>query len=156
MCNVFLYNTYKDLPQDVFCAFRLNSSDQDGEPMYIQMVTALVLQLIQCVVLLPNERDIYDEYDSKVEEKVDTRATKSIYSYTPRHRFLTPPCFLGGSRCLNNQFIRDSNEDSTKLPLSLPQKVITLSLYSAKKLCYVLWIQSSKNVKLHPVTWSIN
>ncbi|XP_029017241.1 nipped-B-like protein A isoform X1 [Betta splendens] len=50
--------------------FRLNSSDQDGEPMYIQMVTALVLQLIQCVVLLPNDKDIYDEYDSKVDQDV--------------------------------------------------------------------------------------
>lgn len=45
---------------------RLNSSDQDGEPMYIQMVTALVLQLIQCVVHLPNDRDNFEEYDSKV------------------------------------------------------------------------------------------
>ncbi|KAM4576410.1 nipped-B-like protein A isoform 1-T2 [Odontesthes bonariensis] len=50
--------------------FRLNSSDQDGEPMYIQMVTALVLQLIQCVVHLPNDRDIFDEYESKVDQDV--------------------------------------------------------------------------------------
>ncbi|KAM4616900.1 nipped-B-like protein A isoform 7-T7 [Polymixia lowei] len=48
--------------------FRLNSSDQDGEPLYIQMVTALVLQLIQCVVHLPNDRDTLDEYDSKVDQ----------------------------------------------------------------------------------------
>uniref|UniRef100_A0A8C8CR14 Nipped-B protein n=1 Tax=Oncorhynchus tshawytscha TaxID=74940 RepID=A0A8C8CR14_ONCTS len=49
--------------------FRLNSSDRDGEPMYIQMVTALVLQLIQCVVHLPNDRDgMEDEYDSKVDQ----------------------------------------------------------------------------------------
>lgn len=57
---MFLCNT------DNSCAFRLNSSDQDGEPLYIQMVTALVLQLIQCVVHLPTDKDIYDEYDSKV------------------------------------------------------------------------------------------
>nr|XP_040050990.1 nipped-B-like protein A isoform X1 [Gasterosteus aculeatus aculeatus] len=50
--------------------FRLNSSDQDGEPLYIQMVTALVLQLIQCVVHLPNDRDIFDEYESKVDQDV--------------------------------------------------------------------------------------
>ncbi|XP_026198584.1 nipped-B-like protein A isoform X3 [Anabas testudineus] len=50
--------------------FRLNSSDQDGEPMYIQMVTALVLQLIQCVVHLPSDKDIYEEYDSKVDQDV--------------------------------------------------------------------------------------
>ncbi|XP_044229257.1 nipped-B-like protein A isoform X3 [Thunnus albacares] len=50
--------------------FRLNSSDQDGEPMYIQMVTALVLQLIQCVVHLPNDKDVFDEYDSKVDQDV--------------------------------------------------------------------------------------
>ncbi|KAM9857976.1 nipped-B-like protein A [Aulostomus maculatus] len=50
--------------------FRLNSSDQDGEPMYIQMVTALVLQLIQCVVHLPNDKDIFEEYDSKVDQDV--------------------------------------------------------------------------------------
>ncbi|XP_060926910.1 nipped-B-like protein A isoform X2 [Limanda limanda] len=48
--------------------FRLNSSDQDGEPMYIQMVTALVLQLIQCVVHLPNEKDSFEEYDAKVDQ----------------------------------------------------------------------------------------
>ncbi|KAL0979828.1 hypothetical protein UPYG_G00190320 [Umbra pygmaea] len=49
--------------------FRLNSSDKDGEPMHIQMVTALVLQLIQCVVHLPNDHDnSEDEYDRKVDE----------------------------------------------------------------------------------------
>uniref|UniRef100_A0A3Q2WKF8 Nipped-B protein n=1 Tax=Haplochromis burtoni TaxID=8153 RepID=A0A3Q2WKF8_HAPBU len=47
--------------------FRLNSSDQDGEPMYIQMVTALVLQLIQCVVHLPSDKDVFEEYDTKVD-----------------------------------------------------------------------------------------
>ncbi|XP_040011111.1 nipped-B-like protein A isoform X3 [Xiphias gladius] len=50
--------------------FRLNSSDQDGEPMYIQMVTALVLQLIQCVVHLPSDKETYEEYDSKVDQDV--------------------------------------------------------------------------------------
>ncbi|XP_051923759.1 nipped-B-like protein A isoform X2 [Hippocampus zosterae] len=50
--------------------FRLNSSDQDGEPMYIQMVTALVLQLIQCVVHLPNDKDTLEEHDSKVDQDV--------------------------------------------------------------------------------------
>ncbi|MBN3318194.1 NIPBL protein, partial [Atractosteus spatula] len=52
--------------------FRLNSSDMDGEPMYIQMVTALVLQLIQCVVHLPSEKDsnTEDEYDKKVDQDV--------------------------------------------------------------------------------------
>lgn len=49
-----------------FSVFRLNSSDQDGEPMYIQMVTALVLQLIQCVVHLPSDKDVFEEYDNKV------------------------------------------------------------------------------------------
>lgn len=49
-----------------FCVLRLNSSDQDGEPMYIQMVTALVLQLIQCVVHLPSDKDVFEEYDNKV------------------------------------------------------------------------------------------
>nr|XP_057926461.1 nipped-B-like protein A isoform X3 [Doryrhamphus excisus] len=50
--------------------FRLNSSDQDGEPMYIQMVTALVLQLIQCVVHLPNDKDTLEEHDTKVDQDV--------------------------------------------------------------------------------------
>lgn len=50
--------------------FRLNSSDQDGEPMYIQMVTALVLQLIQCVVHLPNDKETFDEFDNKVDQDV--------------------------------------------------------------------------------------
>ncbi|MGH0126190.1 UNVERIFIED_CONTAM: hypothetical protein FKN15_005586 [Acipenser sinensis] len=51
--------------------FRLNSSDTAGEPMYIQMVTALVLQLIQCVVHLPSDKDSNadDEYGKKVWEK---------------------------------------------------------------------------------------
>ncbi|KAF7700983.1 nipped-B-like protein B isoform X1 [Silurus meridionalis] len=51
--------------------FRLNSSDVDGEPMYIQMVTALVLQLIQCVVHLPTDKDnTDDEYEKKVDQDV--------------------------------------------------------------------------------------
>ncbi|KAF6729578.1 Nipped-B-like protein A [Oryzias melastigma] len=50
--------------------FRLNSSDQDGEPMYIQMVTALVLQLIQCVVHLPSDKDVFEEFDNKVDQDV--------------------------------------------------------------------------------------
>lgn len=51
--------------------FRLNSSDVDGEPMYIQMVTALVLQLIQCVVHLPSDKDSDDDNDRKVSVIVD-------------------------------------------------------------------------------------
>lgn len=48
-----------------FLINRLNSSDTDGEPMYIQMVTALVLQLIQCVVHLPSaEKDSNSEEES--------------------------------------------------------------------------------------------
>lgn len=43
--------------------------------MYIQMVTALVLQLIQCVVHLPNDKDIYEEYDTKVGEQVNAKTT---------------------------------------------------------------------------------
>ncbi|XP_071378435.1 nipped-B-like protein B [Centroberyx affinis] len=50
--------------------FRLNSSDEDGEPLYIQMVTALVLQLIQCVVHLPSEKDTEDRHDKKVDQDV--------------------------------------------------------------------------------------
>lgn len=42
--------------------FRLNSSDAEGEPIYIQMVSALVLQLIQCVVHLPSEKDTEDDH----------------------------------------------------------------------------------------------
>uniref|UniRef100_A0AAX7VW42 Nipped-B protein n=1 Tax=Astatotilapia calliptera TaxID=8154 RepID=A0AAX7VW42_ASTCA len=42
----------------------------DGEPMYIQMVTALVLQLIQCVVHLPSDKDVFEEYDTKVDQDV--------------------------------------------------------------------------------------
>uniref|UniRef100_A0A671LSB0 Nipped-B protein n=1 Tax=Sinocyclocheilus anshuiensis TaxID=1608454 RepID=A0A671LSB0_9TELE len=50
--------------------FRLNSSDVDGEPMYIQMVTALVLQLIQCVVHLPSDKDFDYDNDRKVDKDV--------------------------------------------------------------------------------------
>ncbi|XP_069819185.1 nipped-B-like protein isoform X3 [Dendropsophus ebraccatus] len=51
--------------------FRLNSSDDEGESMYIQMVTALVLQLIQCVVHLPSDRDnTEDESNKKIDQDV--------------------------------------------------------------------------------------
>nr|XP_046230499.1 nipped-B-like protein B isoform X2 [Scatophagus argus] len=50
--------------------FRLNSSDLAGEPLYIQMVTALVLQLIQCVVHLPSDNDAEDEHNKKVDKDV--------------------------------------------------------------------------------------
>eukprot|EP00066_Takifugu_rubripes_P013950 XP_011603216.1 PREDICTED: nipped-B-like protein B isoform X2 [Takifugu rubripes] len=48
--------------------FRLNSSDSEGEPLYIQMVTALVFQLIQCVVQSPSERDVEDDHNKKVDK----------------------------------------------------------------------------------------
>ncbi|XP_053860274.1 nipped-B-like protein isoform X3 [Vidua macroura] len=58
--------------------FRLNSSDTDGEPMYIQMVTALVLQLIQCVVHLPSaEKDSNSEEDSNKKVDQDVLITNS-------------------------------------------------------------------------------
>lgn len=44
------------------CVHRLNSCDVEGEPVYIQMVSALVLQLIQCVVHLPSERDSEEDH----------------------------------------------------------------------------------------------
>ncbi|XP_037608532.1 nipped-B-like protein B isoform X2 [Sebastes umbrosus] len=47
--------------------FRLNG-DADEEPLHIQMVTALVLQLIQCVVRLPSERDSDEEHNKKVDK----------------------------------------------------------------------------------------
>ncbi|XP_056146291.1 nipped-B-like protein B [Lampris incognitus] len=50
--------------------FRLNSVDADGEPLHIQMVTALVLQLIQCVVRLPADKDTENENDKKVDRGV--------------------------------------------------------------------------------------
>ncbi|XP_032062792.1 nipped-B-like protein isoform X1 [Aythya fuligula] len=53
--------------------FRLNSSDTDGEPMYIQMVTALVLQLIQCVVHLPSA-----EKDSNSEEELNKKVDQDV------------------------------------------------------------------------------
>ncbi|XP_062454948.1 nipped-B-like protein isoform X3 [Rhea pennata] len=53
--------------------FRLNSSDTDGEPMYIQMVTALVLQLIQCVVHLPSA-----EKDSNAEEESNKKVDQDV------------------------------------------------------------------------------
>ncbi|XP_049326310.1 nipped-B-like protein A isoform X2 [Astyanax mexicanus] len=50
--------------------FRLNSSDDEGEPVYIQMVSALVLQLIQCVVHLPSDKDQLEDDHKKVDEDV--------------------------------------------------------------------------------------
>ncbi|XP_063310052.1 nipped-B-like protein isoform X2 [Pelobates fuscus] len=57
--------------------FRLNSSDDDGEAMYIQMVTALVLQLIQCVVHLPSDRDNAEEESSNKKVDQDVFITNS-------------------------------------------------------------------------------
>ncbi|GCB80121.1 hypothetical protein scyTo_0019663, partial [Scyliorhinus torazame] len=51
--------------------FRLNSSDMDGEPLFIQMVTALVLQLIQCVVHLPAAEKDSNTVDEDGNKKVD-------------------------------------------------------------------------------------
>ena len=51
--------------------------------MYIQMVTALVLQLIQCVVHLPSDKDIFDEYDSKVGEHAHTQTHHTKQANTP-------------------------------------------------------------------------
>lgn len=45
---------------------RLNGGGSDGEALYIQMVTALVFQLIQCVVHLPTEKDAEDDRNKKV------------------------------------------------------------------------------------------
>ncbi|RVE65832.1 hypothetical protein OJAV_G00120330 [Oryzias javanicus] len=50
--------------------FRLNSCDSDGEAQYIQMVSALVLQLIQCVVRLPSEKENEEEQKKKVDKDV--------------------------------------------------------------------------------------
>lgn len=50
----------------LFPAVRLNCNDSEGEPVYVQMVTALVFQLIQCVVQLPSERDAEEEHKKKV------------------------------------------------------------------------------------------
>ncbi|XP_069483246.1 nipped-B-like protein isoform X4 [Ambystoma mexicanum] len=57
--------------------FRLNSSDTDGEPMYIQMVTALVLQLIQCVVHLPSDKDSNSEEETNKKVDQDVLITNS-------------------------------------------------------------------------------
>lgn len=55
-------------PYGVCCVMllRLNNCDSDGEGLYIQMVSALVLQLIQCVVRLPFEKETEDEQKKKV------------------------------------------------------------------------------------------
>lgn len=47
-------------------AGRLNCNDSEGAPVFVQMVTALVFQLIQCVVQLPAERDSEEEHKKKV------------------------------------------------------------------------------------------
>lgn len=90
------------------CVLRLNSSDKDGEPMYIQMVTALVLQLIQCVVHLPNDKDIFEECD-KVGEQADAHAHVQfvqIQTHIQIYYLLRIPfLFLGGSRCVDNQLV---------------------------------------------------
>ncbi|XP_078531085.1 nipped-B-like protein isoform X3 [Lissotriton helveticus] len=57
--------------------FRLNSSDTDGEAMYIQMVTALVLQLIQCVVHLPSDKDTAAEEETNKKVDHDVLITNS-------------------------------------------------------------------------------
>ena len=60
----------------------------DGEPMYIQMVTALVLQLIQCVVHLPSS-----EKDSNSEEDSNKQVRNHLY-------VLELFAFVGRSTCI--------------------------------------------------------
>ncbi|XP_059905989.1 nipped-B-like protein A isoform X2 [Gadus macrocephalus] len=48
--------------------FRINGSSVDKEPQYIQMVTALVLQLIQCVVHLPSDKHVENLHDKKADQ----------------------------------------------------------------------------------------
>lgn len=59
-CPINIKNTDDSL------SFRLNSNNPDGEPVYVQMVTALVFQLIQCVVQLPAEKAEEDDHKKKV------------------------------------------------------------------------------------------
>uniref|UniRef100_A0AAR2L9K3 Nipped-B protein n=1 Tax=Pygocentrus nattereri TaxID=42514 RepID=A0AAR2L9K3_PYGNA len=68
-CGLYLL-WYRLCDKSAYCVFRLNSSDDEGEPVYIQMVSALVLQLIQCVVHLPSDRDHTEEDHKKVDEDV--------------------------------------------------------------------------------------
>ncbi|OCT98780.1 hypothetical protein XELAEV_18011014mg [Xenopus laevis] len=56
---------YNPLKGEGKAKIKLNSSDDAGESMYIQMVTALVLQLIQCVVHLPSDKDNAEEESNK-------------------------------------------------------------------------------------------
>ncbi|XP_077478659.1 nipped-B-like protein B isoform X2 [Stigmatopora argus] len=50
--------------------FRLHGRSSEGSGKQIQMVTALVLQLIQCVVQLPSTKDGEDEHNKKVDKDV--------------------------------------------------------------------------------------
>ncbi|KAK0139474.1 Nipped-B-like protein [Merluccius polli] len=50
--------------------YRINSGSVDKEPQYIQMVSALVLQLIQCVVVLPSERHVENVQGKEVDQDV--------------------------------------------------------------------------------------
>lgn len=132
--------------------------------MYIQMVTALVLQLIQCVVHLPNDKDTFEECD-KVGEQADMQKQPrkqiySLYKHTFRHIICSPffllfLFFLGRSRCVDNQLVWDGNENSTKLPLSLPQKVITVPFNIALKYALCFLITKLHCTKLYFVTLSI-
>uniref|UniRef100_A0A8C2DWG6 Nipped-B protein n=1 Tax=Cyprinus carpio TaxID=7962 RepID=A0A8C2DWG6_CYPCA len=69
--------------------FRLNSSDAEGEPIFIQMVSALVLQLIQCVVHLPSEKDSEDDH-RKVDDDVFITNSYETARRTSEH----PSCLL--------------------------------------------------------------
>lgn len=62
-------------PNDSCFSPRLNSDS--GGDVYIQMVTALVLQLIQCVVHFP-EKDGDDDHNKKV-TTADLENTKTIF-----------------------------------------------------------------------------
>lgn len=79
--------------------------------MYIQMVTALVLQLIQCVVHLPSDKDTFEEYDSKVGEEATLTNKCAICIHISKHsdaiiaQSLSIFSLLGGSRCVDNQLI---------------------------------------------------
>lgn len=88
------------------CASRLNSSDDDGEPLYIQMVTALVLQLIQCVVHLPNDKDAFEECEKVTAKKIASgqKLTWQNNNVSVAHRS-RPFLFSGGPRCVDHQLV---------------------------------------------------
>lgn len=114
---------------DSVCVFRLNSSDAEGEPIYIQMVSALVLQLIQCVVHLPSDKDSEDDHRKVL--VTHPTPVKLVLHFYYQHKLW---CRLQAALTIwINPFIRLTTMCLSPTRMKLPDgRLRTSSLYSSR------------------------